>query len=186
MSWNEVIVLVEQAQAGDKRAFDEIYTRFRGLVFAKALKTMRDDHLAEELTQDVFMHAFRKIGQLQNPRCLAGWLRRMTARMGMNRFGKVRAASGLDAEVLDNHPGHVAEAGEEMESHEDALQVREAIHRLKPLDRQVLEAHYLQGQSIETMSARFDAPEGTIKRRLHTARHRLKALLPPEYAAAAF
>ena len=59
-----------------------------------------------------------------------------------------------------------------LESERDA-QLRAGLRRLRELDRETLEAFYVRGQSLVEMSDEFDAPVGTIKRRLHVARKRL-------------
>ena len=60
---------------------------------------------------------------------------------------------------------------------EEAEQLRDGIDRLGELDRRTLLAFYFDGQSLKEMSVSFDSPIGTIKRRLHTARHRLHDVL---------
>jgi RNA polymerase sigma-70 factor (ECF subfamily) len=60
---------------------------------------------------------------------------------------------------------------------ERVAQVHSGLSRLGEMDRDTLEAFYLRGQSLIEMSDRFDAPVGTIKRRLHVARKRLAAEL---------
>ena len=55
---------------------------------------------------------------------------------------------------------------------ERAMEVRNGIRRLREMDRQAIHAIYMDGQSLIEMSDQFDAPVGTIKRRLHVARHR--------------
>ena len=52
-------------------------------------------------------------------------------------------------------------------------QVRDGLARLREMDRTTLEAFYVEGQSLAEMADEFDAPIGTIKRRLHVARKRL-------------
>ena len=56
-------------------------------------------------------------------------------------------------------------------------QVREGLSQLRDLDRETLEAFYIHGNSLREMSAAFDAPLGTIKRRLHMARKRLSEVV---------
>ena len=57
---------------------------------------------------------------------------------------------------------------------EQAHQVRGGLGRLREMDRKTLVAFYFDGQSLKEMSDVFDRPIGTIKRRLHTARNRLR------------
>jgi RNA polymerase sigma-70 factor (ECF subfamily) len=172
----EVTVLVHRAQAGDRQAFGELVERFWGAVFAGALGRVRNPHEAQELTQEVFIHAMRKIGQLRDPRCFAGWLRRITARMAVNRLTrKALPAAGSDS--LDAVAGDAHDPLDAVVLTEDKVAVRSALARLKPMDRDALEAFYLRGESLSEMADKFDVPLGTVKRRLHTARLRLKAAL---------
>ena len=177
MSWNEVIWLVERAQTGDREAYGELVRRFENSVYAMALARVRDPLEAQELAQDVFVHAMRKLPQLRDPRCFAGWLRRITARMAINRLTRRGPFFGADPELLDTVQAHDRTAEENFAVREAVAQLKEALAELKPLDRATLEAFYLRGRSLKQMAREFDVPTGTIKRRLHVARHRLKEVL---------
>ncbi len=177
MSWLEITELVEKAQRGDKLAYGELVKRFQASVYAMALTRVRDPLEAEELAQEVFVHGMRKLPQLRDPRCFAGWLRRITARMAINRLTRRGPISGADPEILDNVQARTTQPADEMELGERKLELREGLKRLKDLDRQTLEAFYLRGRSLKQMSREFETPVGTIKRRLHVARQRLKDVL---------
>jgi RNA polymerase sigma-70 factor, ECF subfamily len=177
MSWSEITVLVGQAQGGDRAAYGELVRRFQGAVYAMALTRVHNPVEAQELTQEVFVHGMRKIAQLRDPRCFAGWLRRITARMAINRLTRRGPVSGAEPEVLDNVEGRVRGPVEEIERSEAKAELHAGLKRLKALDRETLEAFYLRGRSLKQMSREFETPVGTIKRRLHVARLRLKAVL---------
>jgi RNA polymerase sigma-70 factor, ECF subfamily len=177
MCWTEVTELVRRAQAGERAAFGELVTRFEGAVTAMALARVRDAAEAQELAQEVFVHAMRKLPQLRDPRCFAGWLRRITARMAINRLtrrGPVRAA---EPELLEAVVAVTTGPLESLVRAEQRAELLAGLRRLKPLDRQTLEAFYLRGRSLKQMSREFETPVGTIKRRLHVARQRLKEVL---------
>jgi RNA polymerase sigma-70 factor (ECF subfamily) len=177
MSWNEIVFLVEQAQGGDRAAYGELVVRFQHSVYAMALARVRDPLEAQELAQDVFVHAMRKLPQLRDPRCFAGWLRRITARMAINRLTRRGPLFGADPEVLDAVEGSGRSPQENLEVGEAIAELKEGLAELKPLDRATLEAFYLRGRSLKQMAREFDVPTGTIKRRLHVARARLKEVL---------
>jgi RNA polymerase sigma-70 factor (ECF subfamily) len=177
MSWTEVTELVRLAQAGDRTAFGELVTRFEAAVFAMALARVRDAVEAQELAQEVFVHAMRKLPQLRDPRCFAGWLRRITARMAINRLTRRGPIRGAEPEMLEAVEAVTTGPLETMVRAEQRAELLAGLRRLKPLDRAALEAFYLRGQSLKQMSRAFAAPVGTIKRRLHVARLRLKAVL---------
>jgi RNA polymerase sigma-70 factor (ECF subfamily) len=173
----EVTDLVRQAQRGDRNAYGQLVERFWGAVFASALARVRGPMEAQELTQEVFVHAMRKIGQLRDPRCFAGWLRRITARMAINKLTRRTLPVGVSGDALNEVVGYTHDPLDGMVQTEQRKAVRKALRRLKPIDRAALEAFYLRGESLNEMADKFDVPLGTVKRRLHTARLRLKAAL---------
>jgi len=177
MCWMEVTELVKRAQTGDRCAFGELVTRFEGAVFAAALTRLRNYVEAQELTQEVFVHAMRKLPQLRDPRCFAGWLRRITARMAINRLTRHGPRAGMEPEMLDAVAARTHGPAEEAERAEERAALRKGLKRLKAGDRATLEAFYLRGQSLKQMARTTGAPLGTIKRRLHVARKRLKDAL---------
>ncbi len=177
MCWTEVTVLVDKAKLGDRQAYGELVERFRGSVYAMAVQRVRNPAEADELAQEVFVHAMRKLPQLRDARCFAGWLRRIVARMAVNRLTRRGPHFGTDPEVLAGVPGYERCPAAALELTEAKAGLHAGLTRLKTDDREALEAFYLRGQSLKQMAEAFDAPIGTIKRRLHVARQRLKDVL---------
>lgn len=170
---DQVRDLVIAARDGDRHAFGELVERFERSVYAAAMRRMRDPVEAQELTQEVFVQAMRKLPQLRQPECFGGWLRSICARLAINRLTRRGPVLSAEPETLD-----AARAEEETPltcvlTRERATQVRAGLDRLGELDRDTLVAFYVHGQSLAEMSAAFDSPIGTIKRRLHVARKRL-------------
>ncbi len=165
--------LVRAAQGGDRAAFGELFERYRPGIVALAMRRVRNADEAEELTQDVFIQAMQKIEQLRVPEAFGGWLRQIVHRMAINRMTRTRYAIACDPESLEATCLAVGAPDELAQDREQAAAVRDSIDRLGSLDQQTLKAFYLQSKSLLEMSDEFDAPVGTIKRRLHVARKRL-------------
>jgi len=87
--------------------------------------------------------------------------------------------------VLAAVPGRGRTAEENLATRESAAELHAGLGRLKPLDRATLEAFYLRGHSLKRMARDFEVPTGTIKRRLHVARLRLKGVLDESMEALA-
>ncbi len=168
-----VAQLVQLSQAGDRYAFGELFERYRGGIVALAMQRVRNADEAEELAQDVFVQAMQKIDQLRVPEAFGGWLRRIVHRMAINRSTRNRVAIACDPETLEATCFSLDQPEVNAQDREQAAAVRDGIERLNLMDRQTLKAFYLQGQSLLEMSDEFEAPVGTIKRRLHVARKRL-------------
>lgn len=169
--------LLLRAQKGDVEAFGGIVEQFQSTVYAIALSRLRDAHEAAELAQDVFIHAQAKLGQLRDLACFAGWLRQITVRMAINRQTRGKRLTSREPEILQQAADHSAGPLDQLLASETRGEIWEGLDELKPLDRDTLVAFYIRGQSLRQMSRDFATPVGTIKRRLHVARNRLKDVL---------
>ena len=176
-SWSEVAVLVRRAQGGDREAFGELVEQFQRTVYAIALGRLGNASEALELTQEVFLHVMRRIGQLREPERFAGWLRQVTVRMAINRATRRIAPACVETVVLEGACAERDDPLAELIARERAQRLWQALAALKPLDREALLAFYIHGESLVEIADRLDVPLGTVKRRLHTARKRLRAEL---------
>jgi len=177
MTWTEIKPLVEKAQTGDRIAYGELVERFQPTVYAVALARLRNPTEAQELAQEVFLHGMKKLPQLRDAQCFAGWLRQITVRMAINWVTRNRPLTRGDNEALDNAEAAGTTPLEQMVRAEQATELYRGLDRLKPVDRATLMAFYIRGRSLKQMAREFETPVGTIKRRLHVARLRLKKAL---------
>jgi RNA polymerase sigma-70 factor, ECF subfamily len=177
MMENEISELVVRAQTGDRAAYGELVERFQPTVYAVALARLRNAAEAQELAQEVFMHGMRKLPQLREVQCFAGWLRQITVRMALNRLTRRGPLHKVESAELDNAEAVGAGPLDNLVKAEQAAELHRGLDRLKPVDRATLVSFYLHGRSLKQMSREFETPIGTIKRRLHVARHRLKTAL---------
>jgi RNA polymerase sigma-70 factor (ECF subfamily) len=169
----DIVVLVTRAQHGDQQAYSALYEHFYPRVHTLTRAYLHDMSAARELAHDVLVQAFVKLQQLRCPAAFPGWLRQMTARMAINyvsrRGHEAPVVTALRQETItDSSPL------EQLLSAERFERVRQSLERLTPLDRDTLLAFYYHGQSLATISQQAAAPLGTIKRRLHMARKRLR------------
>jgi RNA polymerase sigma-70 factor (ECF subfamily) len=167
--------LVRAAQAGDRNAFGELFQRYRNHILAMAQRRLGNYGDAEELCQEVFIQALEKLDQLRVPECFGGWLRSITHRMAINRIVRRAPVNVVEPDMLAATCMETETPLSKLMDRERDDQVRGGLSRLGELDRETLEAFYLRHQSLREMSDGFDAPLGTIKRRLHVARKRLSA-----------
>lgn len=175
----ETADLVLAAQRGDRTAFGQLFERFERTVFAIAMRRLGDFNEAQELTQDVFVQAMTKLDQLREPAAFAGWLRSITHRMAINRMVRRGPAIPTEPESLEQNCVENVTPLSLVLQNERKAELRDGLGRLRDLDRETLEAFYVKGHSLVEMSDEFDAPLGTIKRRLHVARKRLAKEVEP-------
>lgn len=169
----KIAELVHCAQDGDRLAQSSLYERYHDSALALAYRKLGNWDEAEELVQDVFIHAFDRLEQLRVPEAFGGWLRQIVRRMAINRITRRRYVVGLENEALEAATTSASTPLDEVLDSERCEQVRCGLNRLGDVDRRTLEAFYIGGQSLIEMAESFQAPIGTIKRRLHVARKRL-------------
>ena len=169
--------LVTAAQEGDRTAFGELFERYEHTVYQAALRRLGDHGEAQELCQEVFVQALTKIGQLRVPEAFAGWIVSITHRMAINKAVRRRPVAPAENDTIESAYVETRTPLVVALDHERARQVRDGLDRLGKMDRDTLVAFYVDGRSLVEMSDDFRSPIGTIKRRLHVARKRLKEQL---------
>jgi RNA polymerase sigma-70 factor (ECF subfamily) len=164
--------LVQAAQHGDQHAFGRLLERHRRMVYGTALGVLRNDADAEDVCQEVFMQAMRKIDSLHKPSHFSGWLKRIAHNMAINKKRSKKRESRWTNDFSCIF-GKQAAPDTNVLASEEQSRVRQAIARLKKLDREILVAFYFDGHTLPEIGRRVERPIGTIKRRLHVARKRL-------------
>jgi RNA polymerase sigma-70 factor, ECF subfamily len=169
----QLIDAVEAARDGQSEAFGILVERYQRAVYAAAYRRLGNHAEAQELCQEVFIQALRKIEQLRDPRCFGGWLMSMTNRMAINRAMRRAPIVPANADMFTENCVENRTPLGTMLARERQRQVHRGLGRLRAMDRDTLVAFYFDGHSLVEMSEKFSSPVGTIKRRLHTARKRL-------------
>jgi RNA polymerase sigma-70 factor (ECF subfamily) len=166
--------LVLASRRGDAEAFEELVRRTARLVYARAYLETGDRHRAEDLVQETFLTAWRKIGQLSDPGGFRAWLMTIlhsavvdAARRAGRR--KRRAPRGGDAGETEMQRIPDA-APTPAESVETAEQRQRALSILRSLPReyqQVLMLRYLAGADYETIARQLALSNGSLRGLLH-------------------
>lgn len=165
--------LVDRALSAGPDAFRPIVDRYQSAVFAVAFSRVRDFHLAEDVAQQVFLEAYQKLGSLKDREKLGGWLRTIAVRRALNVIRGNRKEVELQ---LDGSDGVlVGDANEDREREALKRRVIGAIGSLSKTQRETTTLFYIDGYAIDEVASMLDVPVGTVKRRLHDARARLKS-----------
>ena len=164
--------LVALALDGGPKSFGPIVERYKDAVFGVALSRIRNFHDAEDLTHSTFVEAFSGLPRLRDPDRLGAWLRTITIHRCIN-FLKRRQLT-VDIDGINELESPDESPQEEMERTELQHQVLSAIGRLSKTQRETVTLFYISEYSIAEVAAILEVPVGTVKRRLHDARERLR------------
>jgi len=165
---------MQQLVAGDENAIRAIYARFGRSGFALGLRMLGSAEAAEELTQDVFLAAWRKGGRFDPSRGrLSTWLMAIAHNMAVDRLRHERGVARPTLVLVDELPEPApAEEGDVVIERDTA---RRAMAILSPAERQLLSQAYFFGWTAREIAEADGIPLGTVKTRLRTALIRLRA-----------
>jgi RNA polymerase sigma-70 factor (ECF subfamily) len=176
-------VLVARIHAGDQLALGHVYDAYAATVHGVARRVTRDDHLASDITQDVFTHLWQLPDRVDLTRgTLRAYLAVLAHRRAVDevRRSERRArveSSAAPVEVEDGPELVVVEAAAD-ESRRRRL--ASALAALPEDQRSALELAYFGGLTYRQVAQAQDIPEGTAKSRLRLAMSRLRAVLEEE------
>lgn len=167
---------VDRAQQGSVAAFEELYRENVGRVYALCLRLSGDRVRAEELTQDVFVRAWEKLGSFRGESAFSTWLHRLT----VNAVFGTRRAEGRRAErvLLAEDPAVFGTASATSDPGVK-MDLEAAIATLPEATRSVFVLHQVEGYTHQEIARLTGRAEGTCKALLHRARKLLKERLQP-------
>ncbi len=178
--------LIARAQIADLDAFNHLVNRHQNAVYSVALRYMRAPDLADDVTQDTFLRAYRSIDTFKNDNGVGfrSWLVRIASNRSLDvlRSQKRRPADSLDAAMDDEEsnwsPEDPSETPLQFTERGDLAQHLEwALGQISPDQRMVVILSDIQGHSYDEIAEITGVAPGTVKSRLHRARARLRDVL---------
>ncbi len=174
------IELIQSVLSGDDAAFSDLVQRYQKGVHALAWRKIGDFHIAEEITQDTFLQAHKKLSSLKNPSQFAGWLYVIADRLCKAWFRKkklyIQSLEATSVETLEKaaYSDYVCEQREETAVECRREIVQKLMEKLPESERTVMVLHYLGEMSCEAISKFLGVSPNTVKSRLQRARKRLQ------------
>jgi len=162
---------VERAKNGESAAIAELYRRYWRAARAAAFGVTGDFSLAEDAASESFYAALDHLKELRDNQRFAPWLRTIVIRKASRLKGTKSKEKGIE----QSHPNHQAiPPGDPLEQRELVGLIHEAVSHLSETLREAISLFYFEGYSLRGAAHFLDIPEGTLKRRLHEGRQRLR------------
>lgn len=166
--------IIQQCLDGDSAAFGLLVDKYRRSIYALAYSRVRDFHDAQDITQEVFIKAYRNLRVLRRWENFMGWLYRITSNLCKDWY-KSNSRRPDREFVEDQEPDILAH--QSIDSYREAMlyeSVQEALDSLPEMYRQMLTLHYFGGMEVKEMARFLCTSPRTIERRLRQARAELK------------
>lgn len=167
---NDLDDAVYRAQAGDGRAFDALYEANVGRVYALCLRMSGDRRSAEELTQDVFVRAWRRIVTFRGASAFSTWLHRVAVNVVLDER---KRRSRRPAELTSEGNDELAAASGVPTDPAIRLDLERALATLPERSRMALVLYAVEGYRYEEVAELMDISVGTVKSHIHRGRAQL-------------
>ena len=178
--------LVARCQAGDLAAFEPLVERYRDRVWRLVNHVLRDREDAWDCAQEAFVRAYQSLGKFRGQSAFYTWLFRIAMNLATDRlrargaqaraFGRERVP---EEEWSNRAPDTALPPDEAAASAERRARIGRALESLPPKARTIIMLSDVEGLSYREIADVLDVPIGTVMSRLHHARKRLRAALPP-------
>jgi RNA polymerase sigma-70 factor, ECF subfamily len=172
------IQLAQSAAGGNMSAFEELYNRHHRRVYSLCLRMLQNTAEAEDLTQEVFIQLYRKIGSFRGDSAFTTWLHRLTVNQVLMHFRKRTVKFEKTTEEgetpVQTVPGTENQAKMPIV---DKIAIDKAIAQLPNGYRNVFVLHDVEGYEHEEVARILGCSVGTSKSQLHKARLKMRKLL---------
>lgn len=180
-------LLLAFIEDGDQDSFQTLVEKYSGRVHRYILGFVRDDTLADDITQEVFLKVFLKHALYQPGTHFRAWLFEVARNQALSALRRARriprplTALNLGEEDRDPFEAHVVEAFDAPHLIEEEFQklFHDAVETLPPIYREVFHYCVIEGHTYEQASQYLEIPKGTVAIRLMRARKRLFRALSP-------
>ena len=175
------VELIHNVLSGDENAFSALVKRYQKGVHALVWRKIGDYHIAEEITQDTFLQAHKKLASLKNPSQFPGWLYVIADRLCRSWFRKkqlknIQSIETTREETLEKtaYANYLCEQREETAVECQREIVQRLMAKLPESERTVMVLYYLGEMNCKEISKFLGVSPHTVKSRLRRARERLK------------
>lgn len=174
------VELIHQIQSDDitikNSAFNQLMRNFQQMAFAVAYSKLSDVQLAEDVTQEAFLTAYKRIDQLRDPSAFPAWLKRIVMTHA-DRITRIEHPIIEPIETQYDLATTIPGPEDMLEETELRDRVQIAIDALPEKERDVTRDFYIKGESQREISEKMDIPLATVKKRLQYAREHLKGMI---------
>jgi RNA polymerase sigma-70 factor, ECF subfamily len=164
--------LIQKSVTGDEKAFTHLVEHHRGMVFRHCLSMVHDQEIAEDLTQETFVHAYQHLAGFRMEARFSTWLWRISHNLSLNYLKKHVSEQEFREEIL---PAQLLE--KKPVDDEKMLKIREAMKHLSPKHKLVFEMYILKRIPQKQIAAELGIAYGTVRSRIHYARKEIKKFL---------
>ena len=178
--------LIRLVAVGKEEAFNALCAKYSTMIFGIAFNTFKDENLAEDIRQDVYLKVWEKAGSYRSDQGkVVTWITSITRYRAIDIFRhrniRPEGHSISWTEDWSLYPSAKNNVENEVELSEHNSYIRQAISQLPARQREALSLAYFRGLTYQEVAAELNEPIGTVKTRIRRAMQKLRQMLENEY-----
>lgn len=171
--------LIEAVMLGNANAYKVLVDNYKDMVFTLCVSMVKDSMLAEELSQDAFLKAYRSIRSYRKESKFSTWLYSIAYNSCLSALRK-KKVSEVDIQDLQIKGGENSGL-RSLEERDRNDQLKDALNTLKEEEQLFIQLFYLEELSIKEIAEVTGASESNVKVKLHRSKQKLKVLIEDSY-----
>ena len=170
---------IEKIQAGETECFSILLDRYSRSVFSLIVRITNNREDAEELTQDVFLKAFRSLSSFQGNSLFSTWLYRIAYNVAISASRKKKQTwLTIEESMIDNvSEDEINDDIEQLEKEEQLSRLEQALEQLLPDERAFVSLFYMQAKKADEIATITGLSISNVKTKLHRIRKKLLLLM---------
>ena len=184
-------ILIQQAHVGDQGAFETLVDRYSSLLYLLISQLVRDEHLADDILQHVFLQLYRSLPTLKQSGTIKAWLSQVARNRSIDELRRRRPILFSEIALFPDEDEFSSlstlidpdlQTDEQVELLELRQQILEAIETLPSRYRAIVRLRYTDQLNFREIGQALSMPESTAKTYFSRARNHLRTMLEPEFA----
>lgn len=173
----------------EAQQFEAFLKNYQDLVFSTAMRLLANRAEAEDVTQEVFLKAYERLGELSESKTAGGWLRTVATNLSLNHLSRYRSRWSFFSELFSSRAGDDEEMPLEFAAPENVEEtlaaadrrtlVEQALQKLPPVQRVPLVLYHMEDLSYEEIATKLGVSLGKVKTDIFRGREALRQKLAP-------
>ena len=165
----------------DSKCFSALYKKYSGKVYGKCLSLLREEHLAKDATQDIFLKIFLNLGQFGGQSRFSTWVYSITYNYCIDTIRKRKKMANIFSDEMERLPDLIDEVPDEDLLTMQVDRLREVLNEIPVGDKAVLLMKYQDGLQIKDIANILNKTESAIKMKIKRAKHKAQTVYKKLY-----
>ena len=177
----DIDLIREYLRTKDSRHFTTLYRKYSSKVYGKCISLLKEEHMAKDATQDIFMKIFLNLNQFGAQSKFSTWVYSITYNYCIDLIRKKKKMSNIFSDEMERVPDIVDEVHDEALLTMEVNRLREVLNEIPVGDKAILLMKYQDGMQIKDIAFILNKTESAVKMKIKRAKHKAQMVYKKLY-----